>query len=71
MKALAKRVKTRRDELAWLAWHTAALPMMKKFPRLDELMGNKRTLVPQDHDQMLDVMKRAFGYQEHGQRNNR
>lgn len=27
---------------AWLAWHTAAMPQMKKFPALDKLMGVKR-----------------------------
>ncbi len=28
---------------AWLAWHTAALPRMEKFPALESLMGTKRT----------------------------
>lgn len=27
---------------AWLAWHTAALPRVKKFPTLESLMGIKR-----------------------------
>jgi hypothetical protein len=27
---------------AWLAWHIAALPRMKKFPELEKLMGTKR-----------------------------
>ena len=27
---------------AWLAWHVAALPRMKKFPDLEKMMGVKR-----------------------------
>jgi hypothetical protein len=28
------------NERAWLAWHTAALPMTKKFPALKKLQRN-------------------------------
>lgn len=33
----AKRLAREHDDRAWLAWHTAALPLSKKFPELKQL----------------------------------
>ncbi|WP_051057052.1 hypothetical protein [Bradyrhizobium yuanmingense] len=43
------------NERAWLAYHTAALPRMKKFPKLRTLLARDRK--PQSPDQMLAIAK--------------
>jgi hypothetical protein len=37
---------------AWMAWHIAALPRLKKFPTLQSLMGVKRTAKRQTVSEM-------------------
>lgn len=34
------RLRREHEGRAWLAWHVAALPKMKKFPKLSDLLGN-------------------------------
>lgn len=36
------RLKREQEERAWLAWHIAALPLSKKFPKLEDMLGRKR-----------------------------
>lgn len=38
----AQRLEREQQGRAWQAWHTAALPRLKTFPTLDNLMGVKR-----------------------------
>lgn len=38
MSAFAWRQRERQRELAWLAWHVAALMRVKRLPRLSELL---------------------------------
>jgi hypothetical protein len=40
---------------AWLAWHVAALPRLKKFPTLESLMGVKRTAKRQTVSEMESI----------------
>lgn len=61
MAALAKRRLTRHDELAWLAWHTAALPLMKKFPKLTDLQARPRRIRVMSEEEMLRNMKMTMG----------
>jgi hypothetical protein len=42
---------------AWLAWHIAALPRMKKFPELEKLMGTKRKARRQTASEMDAIFK--------------
>jgi hypothetical protein len=42
---------------AWLAWHIAALPRMKKFPELEKLMGIKRKARRQTASEMDAIFK--------------
>lgn len=37
----SKRMTREHDARAWLAWHTAALPLAKKFPPLKDLQIGK------------------------------
>lgn len=37
----SKRLAREHDARAWLAWHTAALPRAKKFPKLSDLQTKK------------------------------
>jgi len=60
MRALVARKKTHREELAWLAWHTAALPLLKKFPKLEDL--TPRPVKPQTPEVMLANLKLALGF---------
>lgn len=41
---------------AWLAWHTAALPRMDKFPSLETVMGVKRQVRRQSVSEMEAAM---------------
>jgi len=38
----AERLHDEHAGRAWLAWHSAAIPRMKTFPKLETLMGVKR-----------------------------
>jgi hypothetical protein len=42
MAARGRVVEREQQARAWLAWHTAALPRMDKFPSLEKVMGVKR-----------------------------
>lgn len=42
---------------AWQAWHTAALPRLKKFPTLESLMGIKRQAQRQTVSEMEAIFK--------------
>ena len=46
---------------AWLAWHVAALPRLKKFPTLESLLGLKRKVRAQSPDELDANIKRMFG----------
>lgn len=46
---------------AWLAWHVAALPKMKRFPGLSDLLGIKRKAKLQTPDEIEAGLKRMFG----------
>jgi hypothetical protein len=39
------------------AWHTAALPLTKKFPPLSDMLGEKKPSQCQTPDEMLSVMR--------------
>jgi hypothetical protein len=41
---------------AWLAWHVAALPRLKKFPELNALMGVKQTARRQTVSEMEAIL---------------
>jgi hypothetical protein len=43
---------------AWMAWHVAALPRLKKFPTLESLMGVKRVIRQQSPEEMEAVFAR-------------
>lgn len=40
---MVARQNHRRDELAWLAWHTAALTRARKMPKLKDMLSTART----------------------------
>jgi hypothetical protein len=42
---------------AWQAWHTAALPRLKKFPTLENLMGVKRQAQRQTVSEIEAIFK--------------
>lgn len=42
---------------AWQAWHTAALPLQKKFPSLSTMLGDEQKVEPQTPDEMLAAMQ--------------
>lgn len=46
---------------AWLAWHIAALPRVKRFPSLDDMLGVRRKVRRQTQDELVANLKRAFG----------
>lgn len=53
------------NDRAWLAWHIAALPMMKKFPPLKDLtvqIDGAPRVKRQPPDVLLANLKLAFGY---------
>lgn len=45
-------------------WHVAALPRMKRFPSLDDLLGRGRRLRAQSPETMMALLKSAFGVKE-------
>lgn len=45
---------------AWLAWHIAALPKMKRFPSFKDLLGIKRVVRKQTPDQIEAGLRRLF-----------
>lgn len=55
MRAAVERQTREQEERAWLAWHIAALPRAKMFPRLEKLMPKR-----QKKAQPLKEMRAAF-----------
>jgi len=53
----AERLKQEQQGRAWLAWHTAALPRLKKFPTLESLTGSKRQARRQTASEMDAIFK--------------
>lgn len=53
----AQRLEREQQGRAWLAWHTAALPRLAKFPTLESLMGVKRTARRQTVSEMDAIFK--------------
>lgn len=53
----------RHNEMAWLAYHVAALSRTKKLPRLEKLMHqtSKREQTPEEMLALVRVMNAAFG----------
>jgi hypothetical protein len=51
------------NERAWLAWHIAALPRAKKFPKLEKMMVKAGPVkrVRQTPEQMLMIAKAMAG----------
>jgi hypothetical protein len=59
------RLKIRHEELAWVAWHTAALSRAKTMPRLKDLTDPPRTkaLTPDEakkHAEDFEQMKKGL-----------
>lgn len=53
----SERLSREQQGRAWQAWHTAALPRLKKFPELNSLMGVKRTARRQTASEMDAIFK--------------
>lgn len=56
--AITMDAKTRgdRNARAWLAWHTAVIPLMKSIPTLSDLTGER----PQIKKMTPDAMRAVF-----------
>jgi hypothetical protein len=50
------RLQREHDQRAWLAWHTAGMPLMKKFPDLKDLQTPKPKK-RQTPEEMMAVMR--------------
>lgn len=61
VKAKVRAAENEQHGRAWLAWHTAALPLLKTFPKLNELMGVKKTAKAMSQDEIAATFKRVFG----------
>lgn len=57
LEGAAERAEIEQQGRAWLAWHIAALPRVKRFPELRALMGLKPKPVIQTEDEMREVFK--------------
>lgn len=57
MKGAADREEREHHSRVWLAWHIAALPRAKKFPRMVDLMPKKKP-ERQTPEQMLSAALR-------------
>lgn len=55
MQAFADLQEYQHREVAWAAWHTAALGRIKKMPTLEEMVGEKVVAVVQSAEQMKGV----------------
>ncbi|RZJ19125.1 MAG: hypothetical protein EON91_02710 [Brevundimonas sp.] len=60
MAAKGRAAESAQQNRAWLAWHIAALPRLKKFPALDKLLGRRRRVRSQAPDELLANIKRMF-----------
>lgn len=60
VKAHAEVLRREHRGRAWQAWHTAALPRMKRFPALEKLLGIGRTAQAQTPDEMRANLMRLF-----------
>lgn len=65
LQAKGEQFKREHNERAWLAWHIAALPRAKKFPKLEDLMkrGPRKAMTP---DQIFDAMRAIAASQGKG-----
>jgi len=59
IKAHEKLKKEKRDELLYLAWHTAALTRQEEFPKFEEVLKEtpQKPKKPQTEAEMLATMK--------------
>lgn len=53
----SERFEREQQGRAWMAWHVAALPRVKKFPTLESLMGIKRKAKRQTVSEMEAIFK--------------
>lgn len=51
------------NERAWLAWHTAAMPLMKRFPRLSELQVKPQQEPRQTWQEQFVIMEQLAAHQ--------
>lgn len=56
MKGRASELRRAHNDRAWLAWHAAALPRMKKFPELKKLVI-RDPAAAQTAEQMMAIAK--------------
>lgn len=54
-KAAEQRLKREHNDRAWQAWWTAAMPKMKKFPKLEKLLARELKRKPQTADQQWAI----------------
>jgi hypothetical protein len=52
------------NERAWLAWHIAAMPRMKDFPKLEKLLYRQKSKREMTPDEMWALMV-PLTYSEH------
>jgi hypothetical protein len=57
LQVAVERAQHEHQARAWLAWHTAVLPRLKKFPTLESLTGTKRTMRRQTAAEMEAIFK--------------
>lgn len=65
MRGVQSKLETEQQRAAWLAWHVAALPRLKKFPTLEKFVTGKASKVepqsPAILQAMCDALARAWG----------
>lgn len=62
--AAAERRRRDLNDRAWLAWHIAALPLFKKFPKLNQLMVqdvDQARKIPTNEQQATALKRWAAG----------
>lgn len=57
-KAARIRADREHEAHAWLAWHTAALPMTKKFPKFEDFTGRKLPAVRKSPQEVEALIRR-------------
>lgn len=60
----AEALEREHNERAWLAWHTAAMPRMKDFPKLEKLLYRQKPKREMTPDEMWALMV-PLTYSEH------
>ncbi len=48
--------------MGWLAWHIAALPKVKRFPKLSQMMTQQGPRKKQTPEQMLAIVRGMQAY---------